>query len=85
MGRVSKKPPHPRLKEDLSTDRYPYHKDYCAGIFKQSMGVTNRVGIRVVVPAHMATQPGGIDSSNRFLRSLKVKIFGLCSFLVKYD
>ena len=71
MGRVSKKPPHPRLKEDLSTDRYPYHKDYCAGIFKHSMGVTNRVGIRVVVPAHMATQPGGIGSSESILASLK--------------
>jgi hypothetical protein len=49
---------------------------YCAGIFKQSMGARNRVGIIVVVPARQATQPGGIGSLKLILgllKSLKIR------------
>ncbi len=49
----------------------------CAGIFKQSMGARNQVGIhRVVVSARQATQPVGIGSLESILgllKSLKIR------------
>jgi hypothetical protein len=45
----------------------------CAGIFKQSVGAWNRIGIGLYRPARpTGTYAGGIDSWNRFLASLKV-------------
>jgi hypothetical protein len=51
-----------------------------AGIFKQSMGARNRVGIGL---SHWPTRLHGLAELipwNRFLGSLKVKKFGLSSF-----
>ncbi len=35
---------------------------FSAGIFKQSMGAWNRVGLGFVAPARQGTRPGGINS-----------------------
>ncbi len=46
-----------------------------AGIFKQSMGARNRVGLSYV-PARQATQPGGVGSLEAILgllKSLKIR------------
>ncbi len=54
-------------------------KKICAGFLKPSMGARNRVGIGgVVVPAHQASQPGGIRSLESILGLLKsLKIWAL--------
>jgi hypothetical protein len=47
----------------------------CAGIFKKSMGATNRLGIGLYRPGMQATQPGGIDSLESIhglLKSFKI-------------
>jgi hypothetical protein len=50
------------------SDLYSFSRP--AGIFKQSVGATNRAGM-VVVPARQATQPGGIGSLASILGFLK--------------
>jgi hypothetical protein len=49
------------------SDLYSFSRP--AGIFKQSAGATNRVGM-VVVPARQATRPGGIGSLESIHRLL---------------
>jgi hypothetical protein len=52
---------------------------YSAGIFKQAMVATNRVGIGFVIPARQATKAGGIDSLELILvllKSLKIRALG---------
>jgi hypothetical protein len=60
------------------SDLYSFSRP--AGIFKQSVGATNRVGM-VVVPARQATQPGGIGSLESIpgpLKSLKYRLRQFC-------
>ncbi len=70
------------VKEQKSPPPPPHRQKgkvalFCAGIFKQSMGAKNRVGIcRVALPARLATKAGGIDSLESilvFLKSLKIR------------
>jgi hypothetical protein len=49
-----------------------------AGIFKQSMGVRNQVGIGLSYRPARLYSHSDLVPWNRFLGSLKVKKFGLC-------
>jgi hypothetical protein len=53
--------------------------DYCAGIFKQSAGARNRVGIGLLYRPARLDRLAELILWNRFLGSLKVKKFGLWS------
>ncbi len=59
-------PPPPDISAEMGNSGCMYasdNRDNYAGIFKQSMGVRNRVGIIVfVISARQATQSGGIGS-----------------------
>ncbi len=50
----------------------------CAGIFKQSMGARNRVGIRLSYRPARLHSMGELVPRNRFFGSSKVLKFGLC-------
>ncbi len=50
----------------------------CAGIFKQSMGARNRIGIGLSYRPAWLHRLAELIPQNRFLCSLKVKKFGLC-------
>jgi hypothetical protein len=50
-----------------------------AGIFKQSMGARNRVGIGLSYQPARLHSVAELVSWNRFLSSLKVEKFGLCT------
>ncbi len=50
----------------------------CAGIFKQSMGARNQVGIELSYRPARLHRLAELVPWSRFLGSLKVKKFGLC-------
>jgi hypothetical protein len=71
----AQKLPHSRVEMDGDT------LSSGAGIFKQSVGARNRVGIVVAVPARQATQPSGIVSLELILgllTSLKIRALLSC-------
>ncbi len=54
---------------------------YCAGIFKQSMGARNRVVIGLSYRLARQHRLEELIHWNRFLGSLKVSKFGLCTVM----
>jgi hypothetical protein len=68
-------PPPPPTQQNLR------EKATCAGIFKQSMGARNWVGIWLSYQPDRLHSLAELVTWNRFLGSLKVKKFGLCTRL----
>jgi hypothetical protein len=52
--------------------------EICAGIFKQSMGARNRVGIGLLYQPARLHRLAEVNPWNRFLGYLNVQNFGLC-------
>ncbi len=68
-------PPPPPTQQNLR------EKATCAGIFRQSMGARNWVGIGLSYRPDRLHSLAELVPWNRFLGSLKVKKFGLCTRL----